>query len=232
MREGVSVVIPCYNAAKYLRETLDSVLAQDYEGALEVLVADDGSTDDSAEIVASYGPPVLLLQKPAHEESSAAAARNRCLKAATQPLVAFLDADDVWLPGHISALADAITRDPELGLVYDSACTMPEDGHPVEVWHGLNEPPLTPDDFLLDCSFGTGSVMVRRCVFDRVGMFDETLCHSEDHDMWLRIIEQYPLLHVPVFGFIYRMHGTQKSRKSTLWPTNAKVLAKAEPRYH
>jgi len=231
MLEGVSVVIPCYNAAKYLREAIESVLAQRYDGPLEVIVSDDGSTDDSYSIAESFGALVRLVRKPPGVQRTTPAALNRGIRAATQPLVAILAADDVFLPGHLTALAEAMARRPELGLVYDSACIMSEDGGHVEVWHGLEEPPLTPDDLLLNCRFGAGSVMVRRCVFDRVGLFDETLKHSEDHDMWLRIVEQYPAVHVPVYGFIYRSHGAQKSRKSTLWPTNARVLGKAQSRY-
>ena len=232
MREGVSVVIPCYNAAKFLRETLDSVLAQDYEGPLEVLVADDDSTDGSAEIIESYGSPVILLPKPPEVGRSAAIARNRCLAAATQPLVAFLDADDLWFPSHLSALAEVMQARPELGLAFDSGYHMSEDGS--EVWP--RDPAtypleITPDYLILGCQFGPGQVMVRSSVFERVGLSDESLRHAEEYDLWLRIVEAFPAVHVPNDGFKYRQHGNQKSLKPTLWSEAARVFDKARHRY-
>lgn len=232
MKEGISVVIPCYNAAKYVRETLDSVLAQDYDGPLEVLVADDGSTDGSQDIIRSYGPPVYLLEKPPGERSSASIARNRCLKSATQPLVAFLDADDLWLPGHLNSLSQIMKCNPEVGLAYDLSYLGSESGAILEPWDTQPQPAtLKADDLLLGSRFGTGSVLVRRCVFDVVGVFDETLRHSEDHDLWLRVAERFLIAHVPNYGFVYRQHGNQKSLKPTLWIEASRVLEKACQRY-
>jgi glycosyltransferase involved in cell wall biosynthesis len=230
--EGVSVVIPCYNAAKYIGEAIQSVLDQRYDGPLEVLVADDGSTDGSREIIASYGPPVRLLPKEPQEQRSASRARNRCLRAATQPLVAFLDADDLWLPGHLSALADAMTKQPSLGLAYDKGYFAWADGRiDGPVFPEPYRPRVTPDELILKQCFPPAAVMVRRDVFAEVGLFDQTLRHAEDHDMWLRILEKYPAAHVPFFGFKYRQHGAQKSLKPTLWEDGAKVFANACRRY-
>jgi glycosyltransferase involved in cell wall biosynthesis len=229
---GVSVVIPCYNAGKFIRATLDSVLAQDYGGPLEVLVADDGSDDGSREIIASFGAPVRLLAKAPDENRSASCARNRCLRAATQPLVAFLDADDLWLPGHLAALADEMQRRPELGLVYDKGYFGYADGaigSPI-----LAEPHcprVTPDDLLLDQCFPPAGVMVRSSALASAGSFDTTLPHAEDHDMWLRILEIFPAAHVPHFGFLYRIHEGQKSLRPALWRSVDQVLAKARVRF-
>lgn len=98
-RRAVSVVIPCYNGAAFLRETLASVLAQT-QPVLEVIVVDDGSTDDSADIAASFGPPVRVLRQPNQGES---VARNRGVRETRGEWVAFLDADDAWLPERIEA---------------------------------------------------------------------------------------------------------------------------------
>jgi len=232
MREGVSVIIPCYNAAKYLRETIDSVLAQQYDGPFEVVVADDGSTDGSYVIGESYGPPVRMVPKPADAKRGTPVALNRGLRATIHPFVAILAADDVFLPGHVTALATVLSALPELGLVYDDSYMMTEDGRLIGPWDGRAQPAvLTPDDLLPASRFGACSVMVRRSVFDRVGLFDETLRHSEDHDMWLRIVEQFPAAHVPIYGFKYRMHANQKSLKPTLWEEAERVLAKACQRY-
>jgi hypothetical protein len=119
----ISVVIPCYNGTKFLRETLDSVLAQTLP-ALEVIVVDDGSTDGSAGIADSYGPPVRVIRQPNQGES---VARNRGIEEAKGEWVAFLDADDLWLPDklaeqaklmapHVAAICSgAIARYPDKG---------------------------------------------------------------------------------------------------------------------
>src|SRR5439155_17984530 len=98
---GVSVIMPCYNAAAFLRGSLQSALAQCYAGAMEIIVADDGSTDDSRAIAASFAPRVRLVEHPGRHNRGVAAARNLALQAAQQPIVAFLDADDQWLLGHL-----------------------------------------------------------------------------------------------------------------------------------
>lgn len=231
--DGISVVIPCYNAAAFLRETLESVISQDYAGPLEILVADDDSTDDSREIAESYGPPVRVLPKPPESNRGVAVARNRCIRAATQPLVTFLDADDLYMPGHLKALAEVMMARPELGLVYDRGYDFDSSSGQIlnPRFPEPHEPRTTPDKLLLDQCFGTGQVMVRRSVFDRVGLFDEPLRHGEDHDMWLRIVEAFPAGYVPFDGFRYRQHAKQATKNLALWQQGERVLARAVARY-
>lgn len=109
---GVSVVIPCYNAARYIREAIQSVLDQQYDGPLEVLVGEDGSTDNSREIAESFGPPVRVLCDPNGVNRGMSAVRNRCISAAAHSLIAFLDADDYWLPGHHESFGKGYDGEP------------------------------------------------------------------------------------------------------------------------
>lgn len=229
---GVSVVIPCFNAGRYMRETLASVLAQDCPGPLEVLVADDDSSDGSRQIAESFGSQIRVLPKPPGAKRGAAVARNRCLRSATQPYLAFLDADDLWMPGHLHALAETLTSRPELGLVYDRGYDVDSSGRVLNPrFREPHEPRTTPDKLMLEQCFGTGQVMVRRSVFETVGLFDESLRHCEDHDMWLRILEAFPAAYVPFDGFLYRQHESQKSLKPTLWEDAARVFVRACQRY-
>src|SRR5262245_20179101 len=105
---SVSVVIPCYNAGRFLKETLESILAQT-RPALEVIVVDDGSTDDSAAVAGAFGPPVRVLRQSNQGES---VARNRGLDEARGDWVAFLDADDVWAPDKLERQLAAVEGSP------------------------------------------------------------------------------------------------------------------------
>jgi glycosyltransferase involved in cell wall biosynthesis len=229
---GVTVVIPCYNAAKFIREAIQSALDQQYDGALEILVGEDASTDDSREIAESIGGPVRVLCDPQGGNRGMSAVRNRCIAAASHPLIAFLDADDYWLDGHLRNLANALEQSPELGLVYDKGY----DVSPTRqvICHRFPEPHaprVTPDQLLLEQCFVPAAVMVRRSVFARVGLFDESLRNCADHDMWLRVLEAFPAAHVPFYGYCYRCHPDQNSLSPRLWTAAQRVLDKARRRY-
>jgi glycosyltransferase involved in cell wall biosynthesis len=230
--DGVTVVIPCYNGARHLRACLDSAVAQEYDGGLEILVGDDGSTDDSAAIAGSYGPPVRVLRHAGDRNRGAPATRNLCLREATRPLVAFLDADDVWLPGHLRVLAEALHAAPAAGLAYANGYNLSAGGK--RLGPRLSEPHrprTTAAELLLDQCFPPAAVMVRRHVFDVVGLFDEELTYVEDHDMWVRILEHFPAVYAPHFGYLYRLHPNQlTSNGPMLWHQSERLLEKARAR--
>jgi hypothetical protein len=147
--------------------------------------------------------------------------------------VAFLDADDVWLPGHLSALSAAMKMHPEVGLVYDNGYYISDIGRISGIAH-ISEPHtpvVTADDLLLRCQYAPTGTMVRRSVLDHVGLFDEDLRYAEDHDLWLRIVEVYPAFYVPFHGFCYRIHSNQSSLHPGMWLAADEVLAKAIKRH-
>lgn len=135
-------------------------------------------------------------------------------------------------PVIMKALAKVMMANHELGFVYD-------DGYDVTVDCRLldartpepNRLGTNPDDLLLEQRFPPAAVMSRRSVFDRVGGFDETLRNCADHDMWLRIVEQFPVAHVDVYGFCYRLHAEQMSLSPRLWTAAERVLDMAIRRY-
>jgi len=190
----VSVVIPAWNCARYLRRALDSVLAQQYpHDRLEVVVVDDGSTDASPRIVADYAardPRVRLLQQP---NAGPAAARNRGIAAARGELIAFLDADDAWAPGKLAAQAALFAADPSLGLVHCGVRFVDADGEEVTGW--VRQTRIARGDILLDfvCDFFliTSAVMLPRRVLDEVGRFDTSLRVGEDNELFLRVLARY-----------------------------------------
>ncbi len=185
-RPAVSVVIPTYNRAPLLRRALDSVFGQTFRD-FEVLVVDDGSTDDTAATVAGCGDVRVRYLRQA-QNAGVAAARNRGLREARAELVAFLDSDDEWLPDKL-ALQVALFRDaPEdIGLVYTGVESVRDDGR-----RTIERPRCRGDVFremlAANVVHGGGSnVMIRRAVVATVGFFDEQVAAIEDYHYWLRI---------------------------------------------
>lgn len=202
----ISVLIPVYNAARFLGAALDSVRAQGRDD-LEIIVVDDGSTDDPARVLAEY-PEVRYLRQ---ENAGPAAARNRALAEARGAFIAFLDADDVFpaekLTRQLAVFASEPAVDIAVGLVY--------------YWYFEGTPPdrqRFPDDESQKVwMIVVGSALIRRAVFDRVGTFDETLRASEDLDWFNRVREQgVPIRSVPEVALWYRQHTTNLVHDSTL----------------
>lgn len=154
----VSVVIPCYNGSEFIRETLDSVLAQSHPAA-EVLVIDDGSTDDSAEIAAAYGSPVRVIRQENQGESTA---RNRGIEEARGAWVAFLDADDLWHPEKLAR--QLAVADDDVVAVHTNYCYFGEREQSIDV---STVPPVDRYDvarlwLLQNQHFNMSSLLVRR----------------------------------------------------------------------
>lgn len=229
---GVSVIIPCYNGESYVRQAIESVLGQKYRCPIEVFVCDDGSTDGSAAIAASFGSPVRVLQQPDGVNRGLPSARNLGIKAATQPLIFFLDCDDLWAPGHLEALVSAFEANPKAGLYYDNGQYMDNKGNVFMYRHPAGHQAIQCHELLLDNCLAVNGVAVPKAVFSEVGLFDESLRYAEDHDMWLRILERYFAVYVPVVGYYYRIHDAQMTHnKDVLWRYAMKVLERASRRF-
>lgn len=181
----VSVVIPAYNSSAMVKEAIASVLAQTYDD-FEIIVVDDGSTDDTESVVRSFGDRVLYLKQ---ENQGAGAARNSGIHASGGEYVAFLDSDDLWSPEKLSEQIPVLERDSELGLVYSDWAVVSQDG-PVEDSY-LRKLPAASGyvfDQLVQCGFIlTSGVLLRRACLNDVGGFDNSLSIAQDYDLWLRI---------------------------------------------
>lgn len=163
MRASVSVIIPIYNSGRYLREAIDSVLAQTY-GPFEVLVVDDGSGDDGPELASRYGAPVQVIALPHRGHP---AARNAGVAASKGDFLAFLDADDLWTPDKLKLQIEAFEANPDLDLVF---------GH----MQNFISPELSVEERAkINCNSTVlpgllqGSMLARRDSFQRVGPFPE-----------------------------------------------------------
>jgi glycosyltransferase involved in cell wall biosynthesis len=182
----VSVVIPAYNAGWCVERAVDSALAQSH-AAREVIVVDDGSTDDTAVRLAGYGARIRVLRQA---NAGLSAARNTGIEAADGEFVAFLDADDWWLPSKLERQVALLRQRPDIGFCSTAAQVVAPDGSPLNLWAC---PPAT--DNILEAIFqnlslipGSGSgVVLRRALVERTGAFDGRLRSLEDVDMWLRL---------------------------------------------
>lgn len=192
----VSVIVPVHNGARFLAAALDSVAAQDY-GSVEIVVVDDGSSDNSAEIAASYR--VRLLQQP---NRGVAEARNAGVAESSGELLAFLDQDDLWLERKVSRQVAALEADPTLGFVLTRMDILLEPGTPRPEW--------LPEQMRWQDSRGTvpSALMVRREAFERVGGFDPGYRLTCDAD-WLARAKDAGVRWSAVDEILvrYRIHG-------------------------
>lgn len=205
----VSVIIPAYNAARWIAETIDSVLVQTFRD-FEVIVVDDGSTDETPEIVAKYGNSVRHVRKENGGESSA---RNAGVRAAHGKYVAFVDADDLWLPEKIELQMKLFTKCPDLAWAYCDALVF--DGQTNQVLWKISDTtkPYEGDilrPLLLDNFIGSPTPIIRRDVFDVAGYFDESplIRIGPDWDMWLRIAAKHAIGYVAQPLAKYRWHSS------------------------
>jgi glycosyltransferase involved in cell wall biosynthesis len=219
----VSVVIPTFNRAWCLREALDSVLAQDFRG-FELIVVDDGSTDDTPQMLGAYGESIRLLRQ---ENRGVSAARNAGVAAAQGDLIAFLDSDDIWLPGKLARQVEFFRRHPE-ALICQTEERWVKNGRRVNPGRRhrkrggmIFEPSLEL------CLVSPSAVMLRRELLSRVGLFDERLPACEDYDLWLRVSCRFPIELIETPLIIKRGgHADQLSRAWGLDKYRVESIAK------
>lgn len=185
----ISVVIPTYNRAHMVCEAIDSVLAQDY-APFELIVVDDGSTDDTPDRIGAYGDRIRVLTQ---ENKGVSAARNAGIHMAQGDFLAFLDSDDLWEKQKLSCQMDFFKAHPHM-LICQSE----------EIWirKGKRVNPMNKhkklsgmlfEPYLHLCLISPSAVMIKRELLETVGLFDESLPACEDYDLWLRIACRYPM---------------------------------------
>ncbi|HEX8036789.1 MAG TPA: glycosyltransferase family A protein [Ktedonobacterales bacterium] len=200
----VSVIIPTYNRAALLREAIESVLAVDRRGfELEVIVVDDGSTDETPEVCRAY--PIRYIRT---EMCGASAARNTGIEAASGEFIAFLDDDDVWLSGNIAPQLRAFETHPEYGAVF--ARIQLTDANRVP-YGALIPPDPKPSGWIFEDLLTywpqLGCVVVRASVAREIGPFDPSLISEEDWDWLLRIARRYPIGRIEDVAVLFRQRG-------------------------
>nr|WP_242463208.1 glycosyltransferase family 2 protein [Rhodocyclus tenuis] len=218
----VSVIIPSYNCAPYLRETVDSILAQTGDFVLDVIVVDDGSTDGTPEIARACGDSVRVFEQA---NAGVCAARNRGLRESRGDFVAFVDHDDYWFPHKLANQLVAFAQHPEVDVVYSDISYWfvnrqtrrfdpPETFAEHAVANGI-DPEMSGwiyHRMLLECCPLTSAALIRRTPLLATGGFDEFLPYSEDWDLFLRLSRSSQFLKLREKTVLYRQHARQGSR--------------------
>lgn len=212
----ISVIIPAWNAERHIARAIRSVLAQS-RPAEEIIVVDDGSTDGTAKVVRAFGMQVRLITQP---NGGASVARNTGIAAATGDWIAFLDADDEWLPDKLQLQAERHQQYPALQWSF----TRLEWARPEWPTHRLAHPDAAPktgvfEDYLAAYCAGyfisTITVMVHRSVFETVGLFEPGMKRAQDNDLWFRIAYQFPQVgYVPRSLAVYHLDTPNSSTKA------------------
>jgi Glycosyltransferases, probably involved in cell wall biogenesis len=212
MKPSVSVIIATYNYGQYLAEALDSVLAQTYHD-YEIVVVDDGSTDNTADVLLPYlSKPNVRYQRTDHVGQPAA--KNIGIRQARGKYIAFLDADDRWLPQKLEKQIARFEADAEVGLVFTRRYWIDEHGsrlplRSLTLYRGFVLPEIFRNNFVC-----FSSSMVRRDVLEDVGMFDESIPLAIDYELWLRVASKHHFDYVDERLVEYRTGHANLSRRA------------------
>lgn len=210
----VSVIMPAYNSRAYLAEAIQSVLDQDYQ-ALELIVVDDGSTDGTPDVARLFGERVHVIEQ---RNSGPAAARNRGVSVAHGEFIAFIDSDDIWLPGKVRAQVDYLRDNPDVGVVFgrlirwfanaDGSFGSPPELHVPASGQIIvhEESGWIYPEMLLDSVIWIVSAMVRKSLWNSLGGLDESLRVGEDYDFFIRASRVCKMDELDKLVALYRIH--------------------------
>ena len=189
----VTTIIPTFNRAELLAQALESVLQQSVTPD-EIIVVDDGSTDDTPEVLRLYKDRVRIIRQ---ENRGVSAARNRGIQNARHEWLAFLDSDDLWLPRKLETQIKALQEQGEYKVCYTN-----EEWRKNNVWKNPGKKHQKYSGWIYEkclplCIISPSSVILHKSVFETVGLFDENLPACEDYDLWLRVASRFPVLYLP-----------------------------------
>jgi len=202
----VSIVTPSFNQSAYLEQTIRSVLEQDYP-QIEYIVVDGASTDGSTDIIKKYSS--RLAYWISEKDSGQADAINKGMRHARGEIVAWLNSDDYFLSGTIKSVVTAFAVNPQAMMVYGDMRAVDQDGRIINQLHYRQ---LTLEDLLCFQIIGQPAVFMRRAAFERTGGLDINFHFMLDHQLWLKIAAQGPIVHVDQTWSAARYHGLAKNR--------------------
>ena len=206
MQTKVSVIIPAYNSAQFIAETIRSVLAQTYDN-FEIVVVDDGSTDLTLEVLSGFGEQIKLLTKA---NGGPASARNLAIRNSSGAYIAFLDGDDLWMPEKLAEQVAFLEAHPEVGMTYSEALMFAEVGGEKQIRGQIGFTGETSFcHLLLGDHIPNSTVMMRRECLDKIGWLNESrdLIAVEDYEYWLRLAKSFSIKAIAKPLAYYRVHA-------------------------
>ncbi len=225
----VSVIIPTYNRADFIKDAVESVLCQTYKD-FEIIIVDDGSTDSTKDVLQKFHNKITYIYK---SNGGAASARNVGINHAQGEYIAFLDSDDLWLPERLKFGVQALNSDKDIGLFF-SDCSRVFNGEKASKTYFDDYKPCAGYMFkqlFMQCFIPTLTVILRKGCFKEAGMFNEELPSCEDYDMWLRISACFKINYIKMPLAIYKTHSKSISYKNFPGPILRKVLVKTRVNY-
>lgn len=227
----VSVIIPCYNAVTTISKTLDSLYGQTFRD-FEIVVVNDGSTDDSASIIEPYVKKfngILNLINQTNQGQTVA--KNVGIKNTMGQLIAFLDSDDIWRPEKLESQVALMQSNPDMGLYYTNAYKINENGDRIGTITALpSYRGKCFSEILLRNNIVASSVMIRREMIDQVGFFDESLEACENWDLWIRTTKVAPIDFIDRPLTLYRVHsGNMSKNLDKMYRSRLKLIDKHLP---
>ena len=209
MTPRISIVIPAYNSAEFLSAAIDSALAQTVANC-EVIVVNDGSTDNTPDVLAQYEDQIRIIDQANRGLSGA---RNSGIRAATGELIGLLDADDIWLPTFCETLLQLVERNPDAAAYYGAVQCMSAEG--VDLPQAGGQKVVATDQFYTHLVRANwlipSSMLLRRDIIIDAGLFDPAIRAAEDWDLWLRIGQEHPFAGTEQIVARYRLHGASLS---------------------
>ncbi|MCK4435905.1 glycosyltransferase, partial [Candidatus Bathyarchaeota archaeon] len=212
--QNVSIVLTCYNGARWISRAIESILAQTYED-FELVIIDDGSTDSSKEVVVSH-----LCDERVHyihqENRGFSAAVNRGIKESSGNLIGFIGQDDLWIPNKLELQLKYFSEHKDVDLIHSNYYSIDSEGRIIEV-RGIKIPNFSSkkkvvEQLFLNNFIGFETVLVKRRCFDEVGYFDEQMVGFSDHDIWLRIAGSFNIGYLDLPLVEKREHEFQLSK--------------------
>jgi len=216
MRPLVTIVTPSFNQGRFIRETIESVLTQSYP-AIEYLVVDGGSTDETIDVLRTYGDRLAWVSE--HDRGQADAI-NKGWRRARGAIVAFLNSDDTYLPGAVDHAMACLIEHPEAGAVYGEGYHVDEQGkiigrYPTE--------PFSMARLEETCFICQPTVFLRRELVERVGYLDESLRYCMDYDLWIRAARVSEFAFTPRYLAVTRFHAETKTLGQRI-PAHAEIM--------
>lgn len=209
--------MPAYNSAKFLPDSIESILSQTYQ-PYEIIIVDDGSTDNTKEVISRFIQRIKYIRL--EQNRGAPAARNIGIQSAQGKYIAFIDADDIWMPEKLQVNVEYLETHSEVGMIYSKHINIDEEGN---FFSDASKKQLPSGNIFLrlfsqENFIVTPSVVIREEIFKTIGLFDEQLFNCQDWDMWLRIAFYFPVagINKPLLKCRRNPRSLSKNRNNVL----------------